>query len=82
MFKFSEPALRNSHHFPDGTHRIEEIVYACVRDWSGSISAEHGIGLTKKPYLSYSRTAEEIALMKSIKSVLDPRGILNRGKVL
>jgi FAD/FMN-containing dehydrogenase len=63
-------------------HHVEEIVYACVRDWGGSISAEHGIGLTKKPYLSYSRTADEIALMKSIKSVLDPRGILNPGKVL
>ena len=65
--------------FPE--RAIEDIVYACVRDWHGSISAEHGIGLIKKRYLSYSRTADEIAVMKAIKGLLDPRGILNPGKI-
>ncbi len=60
---------------------IDEIVYGCVRDWKGSISAEHGIGLLKKPYLSYSRSPEEVATMKLLKAALDPRGILNPGKV-
>lgn len=61
---------------------IDEIVYRLVRQFGGTISAEHGIGLKKKPYLSYSRTPEEIALMKTLKGVLDPKGILNPGKVL
>ena len=48
----------------------------------GSISAEHGIGLEKKPYLPISRTPEEIALMRLLKRTLDPLGILNPGKVV
>jgi FAD/FMN-containing dehydrogenase len=62
-------------------HDIEEIVYGTVRDWGGSVSAEHGIGLLKKPYLGYSRSPAEIEVMKRLKAALDPRGILNPGKV-
>jgi FAD/FMN-containing dehydrogenase len=61
--------------FPE--RAIDDLVYSCVRDWGGSISAEHGIGLIKKPYLSYSRTPEELALMRVVKAALDPHGILN-----
>lgn len=59
-----------------------EIVYGPLKKLGGSISAEHGIGLTKKAYLAYSRTPEEIALMKTLKKTLDPTGILNPGKVV
>ncbi|MFT6875123.1 MAG: FAD/FMN-containing dehydrogenase [Granulosicoccus sp.] len=59
-----------------------EIVYGPLKALGGSISAEHGIGLTKKAYLSYSRTPEEIALMKTLKQTLDPAGILNPGKII
>lgn len=62
--------------------KIDEIVYTPLKDLGGSISAEHGIGLDKKAYLSYSRTAEEIALMRTLKNALDPKGILNPDKVL
>jgi FAD/FMN-containing dehydrogenase len=48
----------------------------------GSISAEHGVGLLKKPYLHYSRSPAEIALMAQIKRVFDPDGIMNPGKLL
>lgn len=65
--------------FPE--HAIDEVVYGCVRDWQGSISAEHGIGLLKKDFLDYSRTPEEIALMKRIRLAMDPKGILNPGKI-
>jgi FAD/FMN-containing dehydrogenase len=65
--------------FPNG--EIEETVYGCVRDWGGSISAEHGVGLLKKPFLGHTRSAAEIALMKTLKAALDPRGILNPGKI-
>jgi FAD/FMN-containing dehydrogenase len=47
----------------------------------GSISAEHGIGLVKKPYLSGTRSDAEIALMRAVRAALDPAGILNPGKL-
>jgi FAD/FMN-containing dehydrogenase len=76
---------------PDGMEKAEflahaaasdEVVFSLVRAHGGSISAEHGVGLLKKKYLHYSRTPEELALMRAVKRALDPRGILNPGKVL
>ena len=61
---------------------IKDTVYEAVREWHGSISAEHGIGTEKRAYLSYSRSPEELSLMRTLKSALDPKGILNPGKVL
>lgn len=49
---------------------------------AGSISAEHGIGLVKKSYLATARSEAEIAIMRGIKQVLDPHGIMNPGKLL
>jgi FAD/FMN-containing dehydrogenase len=63
-------------------HAVEEAVYGCVRASRGSVAAEHGVGLHRKDWLGYSRTAAEIALMRLIKTTLDPAGILNPGKVL
>jgi FAD/FMN-containing dehydrogenase len=50
---------------------IDEVVYRLVRRHGGTVSAEHGIGLKKKPYLPYSRTPEELALMRLIKQAID-----------
>lgn len=61
---------------------IEELVYAEVGRWQGSISAEHGIGTAKRGYLHHSRSPAELRLMRQIKEALDPHGILNPGKVL
>jgi FAD/FMN-containing dehydrogenase len=61
---------------------IEAVVYDEVRAWHGTISAEHGIGVVKRPYLAHSRSPEEIAVMRAIKQALDPTGILNPGKIL
>ena len=60
----------------------ERIVYEPLRAIGGSIAAEHGIGLERKAYLGFSRTPEEIATMRAVKLALDPRGILNPGKVI
>ncbi len=60
---------------------IERTVYGVVCARRGSISAEHGIGLLKKEFLHLSRSPEEIALMRTIKTAMDPNGILNPGKV-
>ena len=61
--------------------KISEEVMATVGSFEGSISAEHGVGLLKRNQLPYSRSAEEIMLMKSIKQVFDPKGIMNPGKI-
>ncbi len=61
--------------------RVKALVYAIVRDLGGTVSAEHGIGAIKKDYLAYSRSPQDIALMRQIKTLLDPKGILNPGKV-
>ncbi len=60
---------------------IERVVYGVVAQRRGSISAEHGIGLLKKEFLHLSRSAQEIALMRTIKKAMDPKGILNPGKI-
>ncbi|WP_353779950.1 FAD-linked oxidase C-terminal domain-containing protein [Winogradskyella sp. 3972H.M.0a.05] len=62
--------------------QINDVVYEPIKSIKGSVSAEHGIGLHKKEYLNLCRTEEEIELMKQIKRTLDPKNILNRGKVL
>jgi FAD/FMN-containing dehydrogenase len=69
--------------FEESSHRrAEEIVYGLLRPHKGSVSAEHGIGLEKRDWLGVSRSPAEIALMRTIKGALDPKGILNPGKVL
>jgi FAD/FMN-containing dehydrogenase len=60
---------------------MEGIVYRPLAAIGGSVSAEHGIGFEKRAYLPLSRTPAEIATMKLLKQALDPRGILNPGKV-
>ena len=62
--------------------QIDETVYALVKDYAGSVSAEHGIGTRKKRWLGHSRSAPEIALMRTLKAAMDPKQILNRGKVI
>lgn len=62
--------------------KVSQWVFEIVQKYEGSISAEHGVGLLKQPYLSYSRSEEEIAYMKAIKQAFDPKGIMNPGKVL
>jgi FAD/FMN-containing dehydrogenase len=61
---------------------VNAIIYGGVTSRGGSISAEHGIGVEKRDYLAMSRSAEEIAMMKLLNRTLDPRNLLNPGKVL
>ena len=74
--------LSGPHDSPDSLHEVEKIVYAATGRAGGSISAEHGIGVIKKEFLHLSRSEEELTLMRSLKSMLDPQGILNAGRVL
>ena len=61
---------------------VYDVVYRHVGAYNGSVSAEHGIGMQKRAYLHQSRSNEEIALMKLLKQTMDPKGILNSGRVL
>jgi FAD/FMN-containing dehydrogenase len=61
--------------------RVTALLSATLSRFGGSISAEHGIGLVKKKYLSGTRSEAEVAIMRGIKHVLDPHGIMNPGKV-
>jgi FAD/FMN-containing dehydrogenase len=66
----------------EARHGIERCVYEPLAARGGSVSAEHGVGLEKQPWLSLSRSEAELALMRRIKSALDPKGILNPGRVV
>lgn len=60
---------------------ISVFLFELVKKYQGSISAEHGVGLLKRKFLNYSRSEAEISLMKGIKKVFDPNGIMNSGKL-
>lgn len=68
--------------FQSRCEAVNGAVFAIVEELGGSVSAEHGVGLLKRPYLQYSRSGTEIDLMRGIKAVFDPAGILNPGKTL
>ncbi len=59
-----------------------KIMFEPLTKIGGTVSAEHGIGLMKKPYLHYSRTEAEIATMRLLKNAFDPTNILNPGKII
>ncbi len=63
-------------------HDISPRIFERVAARNGSISAEHGVGLLKRDFLGYSRSSEELAIMRALKLVLDPRQIMNPGKLL
>lgn len=77
-----KPAGLAKEEFFSHCQKVSQWVFEIVQKYEGSISAEHGVGLLKQPYLSYSRSEEEIAYMKAIKQAFDPKGIMNPGKVL
>ncbi len=60
---------------------VNKWVFETVEKYNGSISAEHGVGMTKRDYLQYSRSPAEIEYMKAVKAVFDPNGIMNPGKI-
>ncbi len=68
-------------HTPDKHDEFEKLVYDLTGEFGGSISAEHGIGISRRPYLKMSRTEEEIETMRALKRALDPKNILNPGRI-
>ncbi len=77
-----KPADKNDATFANECKKVSLEVFALLKEFEGTISAEHGVGLLKRDSLSYSRSEGEIALMRGIKRLFDPDNILNPGKVL
>ena len=65
----------------EATELMEACIYEPLKSIKGAVSAEHGIGLEKKNYLEISRSETEISLMRNLKKALDPKNILNPGKI-
>ena len=63
------------------THEADASMFELVRRYHGSVSAEHGIGLLKRPWLAHTRSPEEMAILRAIKRALDPNNTLNPGKI-
>ena len=61
---------------------ISPLLFEVVQAHGGSISAEHGVGLTKRDFLGFSRSEAEIAILRAVKAALDPNGVMNPGKLL
>jgi FAD/FMN-containing dehydrogenase len=68
--------------FKEERPRINRIVHDLVADMSGSISAEHGIGRSRLAELYHYKRPVELEMMRSVKQALDPKGIMNPGKVV
>lgn len=81
-FNLEQPEGSDAAAFLARDHEIMHTVGEVVRDLGGSFSAEHGIGKLKPYMMPLWRGGAELAAMQAIKRALDPRGVLNRGKVL
>lgn len=67
--------------FVQECQKVDRLVFEVVREYGGAISAEHGVGLSKKPFLNFTRSEAEIELMRGLKKVFDPDLIMNPGKI-
>ncbi|HEV7598842.1 MAG TPA: FAD-binding oxidoreductase [Bradyrhizobium sp.] len=81
-YNVSQPIGADSAGFLARWHEVNAVVFAIVLRMGGSISAEHGIGVLKRDELPEVKDKVAIELMRGIKSMLDPLGIMNPGKVL
>jgi FAD/FMN-containing dehydrogenase len=77
-----KPEAMERSEFFTKTKEVDRDLFAIVQRHGGSISAEHGIGILKKPFLSFTRSEGEMNVMRAVKRALDPNGILNPGKIL
>jgi FAD/FMN-containing dehydrogenase len=81
-FNLSQPVAMDKAAFLDLWDEMNAIVHGIVREMGGSISAEHGVGQLKRDEIAATKSPVEMELMRSLKRALDPKGILNPGKVV
>lgn len=77
-----KPAALSGEEFYSRCHGISPKIFAAVRERDGSISAEHGVGLLKRDFLSFTRSEADLAIMARLKQVFDPGVVMNPGKLL
>lgn len=76
-----KPETENIEDFKKTYKQLDLKIFNLIKKYKGSVSAEHGVGLVKKDYLKFSKTDEEILIMKQIKKIFDPDNVLNPGKI-
>ena len=76
-----KPQALSKEEFFQRCEQVNTQVFETVQKYNGSVSAEHGVGMTKKPYLEYTRSAAEIDYMRAVKLAFDPNNVMNPGKV-
>ena len=81
-YNTSQPVGMDKAVFLARSEEVSAVVYGLVRELGGSISAEHGIGRLKRELLVEVKEPVELELMRSVKGVIDPKGVLGRGRVL
>jgi FAD/FMN-containing dehydrogenase len=81
-YNVTQPAGMDKGQFLALWDRMSDAIFELVTELGGSISAEHGIGQLKRDVLRRYKSEVELDMMRAIKKALDPKGILNPGKVL
>ncbi|MAU62133.1 MAG: hydroxyacid dehydrogenase [Parvibaculum sp.] len=81
-FNLSQPVEMDKGEFLALWSEMNGIVHGIVREMGGSISAEHGVGQLKRDEIAATKSPVEIGMMRALKQALDPKGILNPGKVV
>lgn len=76
-----KPAHLSKDDFFEQCKAVNIQVFETVKKYQGSISAEHGVGMTKRDYLSYTRDPLEIEYLRAVKTVFDPNNVMNPGKI-
>lgn len=76
-----KPEAMSTEKFVNKCKSSDQLLFAKVKEFQGSVSAEHGVGLLKKNFLNYTRTENEIKYMQQIKKIFDPKNILNPDKI-
>jgi FAD/FMN-containing dehydrogenase len=81
-FNISQPQSWSAERFLRQREAIAELVYGVTASFNGSISAEHGIGQSRRDDLRRYRSEIELSLMRAVKDTLDPNNLMNPGKVI
>jgi FAD/FMN-containing dehydrogenase len=81
-YNLSRPDAQDNARFIATTSEVNRLVHDLVCELGGSISAEHGLGQLKREEITRYKSALELELMRAVKSTLDPRGLMNPGKVI
>jgi len=81
-YNLSRPDAQDNARFIATTPEVNRVVHDLVHELGGSISAEHGLGQLKREEVTRYKPALELELMRAVKNSLDPRGLMNPGKVI